>query len=101
MARPRDPDVIAERELVCESDLRKKLLIKITRPKPGSAAVDFECAYQIVGPGVDINRYAVGADELQSLQLACVAIGAHLAMVEKQWCDLLTWRGGDCGFSKG
>ncbi len=90
-------DVIAERELASESDAEKKVLIRLGRPLRTTSS-DYACHYQITGPGVDVKRSAFGLDSFQAIQLAHLAIAAHIAVIEKEWDSRLRWFGRDPGF---
>jgi len=61
--------VIVERELDYFSDTGvERGFARVFEPQPDQD--DWRCAYQLVWPGYDRTRYAMGVDRWQALQLA-------------------------------
>ncbi len=62
-------------------DMQSKVEVRIGKPMRDDAetAHRWYCRYQIIGIGNDTVRSAYGADSVQALYLALVAIGIHLS----------------------
>ncbi|HEY7339073.1 MAG TPA: hypothetical protein VH639_29560 [Bryobacteraceae bacterium] len=89
----------AERVLTCVGDEEKKFVVRLAPLEP-SGRGEYKCAYQIVGPGVKINRAAYGLDAIQALQCAFVVIGGELAHIERAEGLRFEFAGGDHGFPR-
>jgi hypothetical protein len=74
---------IAERTLICAQNPRQNVVVKLAKPKLNARTKDYECAYQITGKGVHVNRWAAGLDSFQALQLALSMIGVEIGRIEK------------------
>ncbi len=79
-------NVIAERELAWESDSSQRVRVLLEKPESIDGGAEFRCWYRFEGSGIDTRRrFAAGVDGLQAIQLALVAIAAHIEAIEKEW----------------
>jgi len=89
--------VNAESTLACAEDPQQKVVVRLAKPELNG---DYECAYEIVGLGIDITRFAAGLDSMQALQLAFAMVGAELAHIEQTTGFHLRFGDGDTGFPR-
>lgn len=92
--------VIAERTLTCAEDAQREVVVRLAKPELNLGGADYECAYRIVGLGIDITRFAAGLDSMQALQLAFAMVGAELAHIEQTTGFNLRFCDGDTGFPR-
>ena len=90
--------MLGERVVTCDSNPDVKLTIRLLPPR--RTAVDYECPFELVGPGIHIKRFGAGLDAIQAIQLAFVAIGGHLSAIESKWGCRFKWEDGDAGFPR-
>ena len=89
----------AERILTSVSDPKKSITVKLWLPRRTKHG-DYECDFELVGPGIEIRRFAAGLDKIQALQLVMKMIGVHLSRIENRWGDKLQYQEGEWGFPK-
>jgi len=94
--RPRLASVIAERELrlVTKARRRKKVLVRLGRPRLFPEGTNFYCAYQIVGlEEGDRKSWGGGADSMQALYLTLQKIMIDLVHTPAYQEGRLSWEG--------
>ena len=82
-------NIIGERRLVFLDGPRKKLVVTMGKPRRMKGHQDWECPFQINGPGVTLREFGYGVDALQALTTALEGIRALLDGIGRP----LAWSG--------
>ncbi|MEJ7623363.1 MAG: hypothetical protein WKF34_05175 [Pyrinomonadaceae bacterium] len=93
-------EIIASRNLECDLDNGRHLIIRIGKPTQFEDSEDYYVLYQITGVGDEKTKFVGGVDGVQCLQLVMKGIAADLWRINNTLGWKLRWNGeaGSLGF---